>query len=67
MVNYGEGIRKWSHDTMKEIFFDDAEMIGKILLDAIKSTDSEIRTCHCLELRKETLLKEVYNSESDKG
>ena len=63
MVNYGEGIRVWSHDTMKEIFFDDAQLIGNILLDAIKNTDADKSDCHCLELRKETLLKEIYDSE----
>lgn len=67
VVNYGEGIKNWSHDVMKEIFFDDAEMIGKILLEVIKNTDAEKISCHCRELRKETLLKEVYNSESEKG
>ena len=67
VVNYGEGIREWSHDTMKDIFFDDAKMIGKILLDVIKNTNAEEKNCHCLELRKETLLKEVYNSESADG
>jgi len=59
VVNYGEGIRVWSHDTMKDIFFDDAKLIGDILLDALKNIPAE-RTCHCLELRKETLLKEIY-------
>ena len=52
---------------MKDIFFDDAEMIGKILLETIANTDAEKKSCACLSYRKETLLKEVYNSESDKG
>ena len=63
VVNYGEGIRVWSHDTMREIFFDAAQMIGNILLDAIKNTSADDRFCHCLELRKETLLKEIYGAE----
>lgn len=67
VVNYGEGIKNWSHEVMKDIFFDDAEMIGKILLDTIANTDAEKKSCDCLSYRKETLLKEVYNSESDKG
>ena len=45
---------------MKDIFFDDAELIGKILIDTIKNVESE-KICHCSEYRKETLLKEVYD------
>ena len=67
VVNYGEGIKNWSHEVMKDIFFDDAEMIGKILLDTIANTDAEKKSCACTSYRKETLLKEIYNSESDKG
>ena len=67
-VNYGEGIRRaWSHEDMKDIFYDDAPMIGEILLDTIRSVDAEERHCACLGLRKETLLKDVYNESSSKG
>ena len=59
-VNYGEGINVWSHEVMKNIFFDDAQLIGNILLDAIKNTDADKKSCQCLSLRKETLLKEIY-------
>ena len=59
VVNYGEGLKVWSHAVMKNIFFDDAHLIGQILLDALANTSAE-RTCHCLDLRKETLLKEIY-------
>ena len=52
---------------MKDIFFDDAQMIGKILIEAIKNTDINNKKCNCNSLRKETLLKDVYNQESDKG
>lgn len=62
VVNYGEGLKLWSHEVMKDIFFDDAELIGKILLDALKSLDAE-QTCQCRTLRKETLLKEIYDAE----
>ena len=68
VVNYGEGIRNsWSHETMKDIFYDDAKMIGQILIDTIKNIDINERKCNCNNLRKETLLKDVYNKESDKG
>ena len=68
VVNYGEGIKgTWSHETMKDIFYDDAQMIGKILIDTIKNIDINNKKCDCNSLRKETLLKDVYNEVSDKG
>lgn len=66
-VNYGEGIKVWSHEDMSNIFYDDAVMIGEILLETIRKTSAKDKHCHCQELRKETLLKDVYNSESAKG
>ncbi|MBR1805483.1 MAG: MTAP family purine nucleoside phosphorylase [Selenomonadaceae bacterium] len=62
VVNYGEGLKLWSHEVMKDIFFDDAQLIGNILLDALKSLDGA-QTCQCRELRKETLLKEIYDAD----
>ena len=68
VVNYGEGIKgTWSHETMKDIFFDDAQMISEILISTIRNIDSSNRKCSCNSLRKETLLKDVYNEASDKG
>ena len=61
-VNYGEGIKVWSHEDMSNIFYDDAVMIGEILLETIRNTSAKDKHCHCQELRKETLLKDVYNS-----
>lgn len=66
-VNYGEGIKKWSHETLSEIFYDDAPMIGEILLETIRKTDADAYRCACPSLRKETLLKEVYSEASAKG
>ena len=66
-VNYGEGIKKWSHETMSDIFYDDADGIGRIILDAIRILANKEKNCECRSLRKETLLKDVYNSESAKG
>ena len=67
-VNYGEGIRRaWSHADMADIFYDDAPMIGEILLDTIRSIDADDKHCECESLRKETLLKDVYNEVSSKG
>ncbi len=68
VVNYGEGVQKeWSHTTMKDIFYNDAPMIGEILLDTIRQVAAAERACACQSLRKETLLKDVYDSVSDKG
>ena len=67
-VNYGEGIRKaWSHQDMADIFYADAPMIGEIILETIRTVDADDRNCECLSLRKETLLKDVYNEVSSKG
>ena len=66
-VNYGEGIKVWSHEDMSNIFYDDAVMIGEILLETIRNTSAQDKHYHCQELRKETLLKDVYNSDSAKG
>ncbi len=66
-VNYGEGIKVWSHQDMTDIFFDDAPMIGEIILETIRNLDAEHKNCECLSLRKETLLKDVYDKVSDKG
>ena len=47
VVNYGEGIRPWSHDTLEQIFYDDAPMIGDILLATIRSVSAEETSCPC--------------------
>lgn len=62
-VNYGEGVMPtWSHKDMSDIFYDDAPMISRIILDTIRSLDST-GSCECSSLRKETLLKEIYDKE----
>lgn len=61
VVNYGEGlVAQWSHEELKSIFYDDAPMISRIILDAIRRLPAEAQ-CECRELRKETLLKGIYN------
>lgn len=61
IVNYGEGlVKSWSHQELKDIFFDDAPMISRIILDTIRSLPS-VGACECKDLRKETLLKGIYN------
>ncbi len=67
-VNYGEGLEGGvSHDVMADIFYDDAPMIGEILLETIREVDATDKHCACESLRKETLLKDVYNEVSSKG
>ena len=61
-VNYGEGlVKKWSHDDLSDIFYNDAKMISQIILDTIRNLAKTEKNCECEDLRKETLLKEVYN------
>lgn len=61
VVNYGEGVVKnWSHQQLQDIFYDDAPMISRIILDAIRQLDAA-GNCECRSLRKETLLKGIYN------
>lgn len=61
VVNYGEGlVKSWSHEILENIFYDDAPMISRIILDTIRDTQSEGK-CECKDLRKETLLKGIYN------
>lgn len=61
IVNYGEGVVKdWEHSELSQIFYEDADKIGHILLDAISRID-DTQDCGCADLRKPTLLKEVYD------
>lgn len=65
VVNYGEGlVKKWSHQQLEDIFYDDAPMISRILLDTIRNLPPA-GACECRSLRKETLLKEIYGQEAN--
>jgi len=56
VVNYAEGVvEEWSHPELARIFEDDAELIGRIVLDALAALPGE-DDCGCGELRKPTLL-----------
>ena len=67
VVNYGEGLtRSWSHETLTDIFFNEAKIVARILINTIKLIGDGDQ-CECQSLRKETLLKDVYDMESDKG
>ncbi|OEF98989.1 phosphorylase [Vulcanibacillus modesticaldus] len=59
VVNYAEGIIKdWEHKDLSDIFYKESYTIGNILLDAMYEIDEHQDECHCLDLRKDTLLKE---------
>ena len=61
VVNYGEGlVAQWSHEELKDIFYDDAPLISRIIIDTIRQLPVTGQ-CLCHELRKETLLKGIYN------
>lgn len=60
VVNYGEGVvQQWSHQQLKDIFFEDSPLISRIIIETIRALAAE-SGCGCKDLRKETLLKEVY-------
>ncbi|HOT23228.1 MAG TPA: MTAP family purine nucleoside phosphorylase [Thermoleophilia bacterium] len=57
VVNYGEGVvRDWEHAELKRIFSADADLMGRILLEALAALPDDA-SCRCRELRKPTLLK----------
>lgn len=57
IVNRAEGIGPdWSHRELKDIFFQEAFNIGKVIIDSLKLTSRKKR-CRCSRLRKKTLLK----------
>ncbi|MCX7780087.1 MAG: MTAP family purine nucleoside phosphorylase [Negativicutes bacterium] len=61
VVNYGEGlVQAWSHQELRDIFYNDAPMISRVILDAIRAL-GETGACECASLRKETLLKGIYS------
>lgn len=58
VVNYGEGVvREWEHQTLADIFHDEAAKMGQLLIDALGNLDLNA-PCGCQDLRKPTLLKD---------
>lgn len=59
VVNYAEGVvEDWSHEELSDIFYGESEMVGRILLDALRLVSAGGEGCECGTLRKPTLLKE---------
>lgn len=60
VVNYGEGVVKdWEHSELSRIFYEDANKIANTILDAVSAID-DTQPCGCADLRKPTLLKDIY-------
>ena len=56
IVNYAEGILEdWKHKDLKDIFFGEAEVIGRILIETIRRMPAD-KGCHCDDLKKPSLL-----------
>ncbi|MTV49142.1 phosphorylase [Heliobacillus mobilis] len=62
VVNYAEGIiTDWSHQELKDIFFEESALAGRRLLMALAALPEKppaVGECGCAELRKTTLLRE---------
>ncbi|NWF76184.1 MAG: MTAP family purine nucleoside phosphorylase [Nitrospirae bacterium] len=59
IVNRAEGIEpQWSYKELKDIFYNEALNVGKIIIESIKSIiKNKKQSCQCSNLRKRTLLK----------
>jgi len=65
VVNYAEGIvSPWQHQELAEIFYTEGYELGKLLFETLRRLPLT-RECACAELRKETLLKDVYEEETN--
>lgn len=67
VVNYGEGVvADWQHSQLCRIFQEDAAQIASIILDTFAAID-DTQMCGCPDLRKPTLLKEIYGEPEAAG
>lgn len=67
VVNYAEGIiTPWEHEELADIYYHESLHLANLMLTTLKNIPEE-KACHCSELRKETLLKEIYNKEERHG
>lgn len=59
IVNRAEGIEPaWSHRELKDIFYQEAMNVGKIIIESLKQIGRrKEKGCQCSSLRKKTLLK----------
>lgn len=60
VVNYAEGvITPWAHEELEDIFYQESVHLASLVINTFKNLPLK-HNCKCHELRKETLLKEVY-------
>ncbi|MDD3852297.1 MAG: MTAP family purine nucleoside phosphorylase [Syntrophomonadaceae bacterium] len=60
VVNYAEGIiAPWQHEDLADIFYNESKAMGKLIFNFLQQIDLQ-STCSCKDLRKETLLKDIY-------
>ena len=60
VVNYAEGIvSPWQHQELAEIFYNEGYELGRLLFESLRRIPGN-RNCQCADLRKDTLLKQVY-------
>lgn len=60
VVNYAEGVvSPWQHEELADIYYNEGYELGRILLESIRRFPIS-RKCQCANLRKDTLLKQVY-------
>lgn len=60
VVNYAEGIiSPWQHEELQDIFYKQALEMGRMVFGFFHALQES--SCICADLRKETLLKEVYD------
>lgn len=65
VVNYAEGIvAPWTHRELTDIFYNQSQEVGKLLFSVLRNLPEE-GDCGCRDLRKATLLKEVYEEGLD--
>jgi 5'-methylthioadenosine phosphorylase len=59
VVNYAEGIiRDWEHAELSDIFYQESKLIGRVLVEAVRSSSTAVTECSCQQYRTATLLKE---------
>lgn len=65
VVNYAEGVvTPWKHEELADIYYNQSQHLGRLLCAVLRDLPTEPH-CGCRELRKETLLKEVYEEGFD--
>jgi len=65
VVNYAEGIvSPWQHQELAEIFYSEGYELGKLLFETLYRLPL-LKECQCADLRKETLLKDIYEEEAN--